>query len=285
MSRVVTAAQADQLSRKLTNPNGRYEIGQQFLEPFKEGRDYTAVGRKVMAVHHIEPGAPIWYDLDPQVSCTTIGERGGVPRIMDGQKFDRVELVPFPIATLIRISVEEPAIRRFDVLDRAQTRAAAEMAEAEDVEIFQVLRTAATAGSGVSNGVTPPAAISGAFSISKLSDLFAAVEDNDVYVENLLLKNSTYKNFRSLDPNTYDQVTRRELLKTGYMGTLWNSNIRTSKKMASAEIIAVGAPEFVGVLAVRIDHVRVHLPRSSHEQRRGDLQRRLIPDGCSVICE
>ena len=158
MSRQVTAAAAAELDRQLRSPNGRYEIGQTMLEPFKEGRDYVSIGRKVLAVHHLEPGAPAWYEIDPQFGATTIGALGGAPRSLDSKLYNRIEAVHFPIVALVRIGVQEPAVRRFDVLDREQVRAQAEMAKQEDVEIFNVLYTAggASGGSGISDGVTQP---------------------------------------------------------------------------------------------------------------------------------
>lgn len=264
--KTVKAKAAERLSQQLTNPQGRYEVGQKMLEPFKEGRDYVSIGRKVLAVHHIEPGAPIWYDLDAQFSAVTIGERGGAPRVLDGNTWKRIELVPFPIVSLVRIPVEEPAIRRFDVLDRSQVRAQAEMAEVEDAEIFGVIRAAAGVGGAdgnIKDGVTPPSNVSGAFNFTNLATLFAGIEDYDVNVEHLLMKASSYKYIRSLlttAPTGFDPVTRRELIKVGYVGDIWGSAIRLSKKMAVDEILAVASPEFAGVMAVRIDLSQMDAP-------------------------
>ena len=265
--KAVTAQAAQELDFKLKTPNGRYEIGQTMLEPFKEGRDYTAQGRKVLAVHHLEPGAPAWYELDPQFSATTIGNLGGAPRVLDGKKYDRVEVVHYPIVTLVRIGVEQPAIRRFDVLDREQTRAQAEMAESEDLEIFRCLRTACGSGSGVSNGVTPLADYTGTtpgtFTINDLATGFGRLEDQcDSYVENMLMRATDYRHIRSLTGTTFDPVTRRELLKTGYMGDIWNASIRISKKLTSGEIMLTASPEYLGVLSVRIDLSQMDSPVS-----------------------
>jgi hypothetical protein len=261
MSKVVTAAAAAELDRQLRSPNGRYEIGQTMLEPFKEGRDYISVGRKVLAVHHLEPGAPAWYDIDPQFSATVIGSLGGAPRVLDGSQYQRVELTHFPIVVLVRIGVEQPAIRRFDVLDREQVRAQAEMAEVEDTEIFAAIRAGATSGSGVSNGVSSNTIVTGSFSLDNLALLYSYVEDAaDSNVENILMRATQYRSIRTLTGTTFDPVTRRELLKTGYMGDLWNSQIRISKKMASSEILACASPEYLGVLSVRIDLSQMDAP-------------------------
>lgn len=261
MSREVTAAAAAELGRQLTSPTGRYEVGQTMLEPFKEGRDYISIGRKVFAVHHLEPGAPAWYEIDAQFGATVIGSRGGAPRVLDGAKFDRVELTHFPITCLVRIGVQEPAVRRFDVLDREQVRAQAEMAEAEDTEIFKAIRTGAVSGSGVSDGVSTPTNISGTFSLTNLANAYAKLEDVcDSNVENVLLRQKEYRFIRTLSGDTFDPVTRRELLKTGYMGDLWNAQLRVSKKLTSGEILLCASPEYLGVLSIRIDLSQMDSP-------------------------
>jgi hypothetical protein len=267
--RVVTAAAAADLESKLHSPNGRSEIGQTMLEPFKEGRDYVSIGRRVLAVHHLEPGAPAWYELDPQFSAYTIGSLGSAPRVLDGADYDRVEVVHYPIVVLVRIGVEQPAIRRYDVLDREQVRAQAEMAEIEDTEIFRAIRTAGNGtGSGVSNGITPPAALSSTFALDNLSIAYSRIEDNDTNVENLLTRATEYRRFRSLDSSggIFDPVTRRELIKTGYFGDLWNAQVRVSKKLNTGEMLLVAPPEFVGVYSVRIDLAQMDSPMSENLQ-------------------
>lgn len=266
----VRIAAANELSNKLTSPNGRYEVGQTMLEPFKEGRDYVSIGRKILAVHHLEPGAPAWYDIDAQFSATVIGSNGGAPRVLDGQSFDRVEVTHFPISVLVRIGVQEPAIRRFDVLDREQVRAQAEMAKQEDLNIFQCIRTGATTGSGISDGVAVPTnPVTAAFSLDLLAQLFGNLEQAcDSNVENLLIRNDSMRYIRNLSDTTraFDPVTRRELLKTGYMGDLWGAQVRTSRLIQSKEFLAVASPEYVGVFSVRIDLSQMDAPLAENLQ-------------------
>lgn len=264
MDRVVKAQAALELEKDLNSPNGRYEIGQTMLEPFKEGRDYQSIGRKFFAVHHVEPGAPMWYDIDAQWSAVVIGQLGGAPKVVDGQSHDRVELTPWPIAVLVRVPVLEPAVRRYDVLDRQQVKAQAEMAETEDVEVFQALRTGAASGSGVSNGVSTPTNVSAAFSLANLATAFGNLEDVcNSNVENVLFRTKDYRHIRSLlgtAGTAFDPVTRRELLKTGYMGDLWGAQIRVSRKQDASEILLAADPEFLGVISVRIDLSQMDAP-------------------------
>lgn len=264
MSRLAKAEAAAKLGRDIQSPQGRYEVGQTMLEPFREGRDYISIGRKIVAVHHLEPGAPAWYDHDPQFGSTTIGNLGGAPRVLDGAKYDRTEVTHYPIVTLIRIGVQEPAIRRFDVLDREQVRAQAEMAEAEDSEIFSCLSAAAGSGSGISDGVTPPSNVTNSFSLDNLAQAYANLEDKaDSNVENLLMRALDYRRIRGLltsNGYVFDPVTRRELLKTGYMGDLWSAQIRISKKLTSAQMLLCASPEYLGVLSIRIDLSQMDSP-------------------------
>ena len=58
------------LANALSTPEGRHEVAQTILEPFKEGRDYVAIGRKLMFVDHLPQGAPAWWSfLQTATTC------------------------------------------------------------------------------------------------------------------------------------------------------------------------------------------------------------------------
>ena len=51
MQKKATLAQKEyKLAMSLSTPEGRNEVAQTILEPFKEGRDYVSIGRKLMFV-------------------------------------------------------------------------------------------------------------------------------------------------------------------------------------------------------------------------------------------
>jgi hypothetical protein len=260
----IDAQRAQELARDLSTPQGRYEVGQTMYEPFKEGRDYVSIGRKIFAVDYVQPGAPMWYDKDPQFSAVTLATLGGSPRVE--VKGTRVELNPFPISVLVRIPAIEVAVRRFNILDREQVRARAEMAEREDVEIFKVIKTAAAASAGKATADVPGVAsvATGAFTKIGAAELFSNVEDNDTPVENVIMRAKDYRDIRSGTNGwvgtEFDPVTRYELLKTGYMGDLWGAAIRISKKQTLGDVFACGSPEFLGVISVRIDLDQIDAP-------------------------
>ena len=191
MSKQITAQnQAEQeyaLQAALRTPEGRMEVGQTLLEPFKEGRDYVGLSRKLLFVDQIPQGAPMWYDRDPQFSAVVIAERGGVP--ITEIYGERVTLDPYPIAVLVRIPTLEVAVRRFNILDREQVRARAEMAEVEDSESFGVFNVAATTTTSANAEITGYSDVSR----ESLSAGFAEVEDNDAPVANVVMRATQYR--------------------------------------------------------------------------------------------
>lgn len=242
------------LARALQTPSGRFEVAQTLLEPFKEGRDYVGMGRKILFVDQVPQGAPMWYDKDPQFSAVKIAERGAIP--VEEIYGERVNLDPFAITTLIRIPVLEIAVRRFNILDREQVRARAEMAEVEDTEVLSALRFGATAATSRNPVVDTFSDVSR----EALSEAFANIEAQDAPVANVIMNPRDYRDIRTWDGNDFDPVTRRELLKTGYMGDLWNASIRITKIQTVGEILVLADPEFLGVMSVRVDLDQMEAP-------------------------
>lgn len=242
------------LAQHLRTAGGRNEIGQSIMEPFKVGRDYVSIGRKIMFVDMLPTAAPMWYDKDPQFSAVTIGKRGAVPyEIIEGE---RVELEPIPIVTYVRIPVLDVSVRRFNILDREQVRARAEMAEIEDSKVFAAIDYGATTATGHNDAVTATAGVAR----DKLADLFSKIEDHDAPVANVLMRAAQYKDLRGWDNSDFDPVTQREVLKTGYVGDLWGAQVRVSKKITAGKVYATADPDFLGVISVRIDLDQMDAP-------------------------
>jgi len=233
-------------------------------EPFKEGRDYVSIIRQCLFVDHVPQGAPMYYDKDPQFAAVKIAEKGAVPIVeVYGE---RVTLEPFPIAVLVRIPALEVATRRFNILDREQVRASGEMAEIEDTEGFNVLEAAAEVSDALANpdlrNEIRVGSIGTNVTLDDLSFTFSQIEDHDAPVANVIMRALQYRAFRTIDTTggVFDPVTRRELLKTGYYGNLWNSAVRISKKATKNRVLVLADPEFLGVVSVRIDLDQMEAP-------------------------
>jgi len=235
------------LAQALSTPQGRTEVGQTLLEPFKLGRDYRSIGRKIMAVDVLPTAAPMWYDKDPQFSAVVMGENGAAPyTVVTG---DRVTLEPFPIVSWVKVPVLEVAVRRFPILDRAQEKGYIEMAKEEDVKIFSTIDTAATSATGHNTVVTH----SSGLTRSTLSDLYLGVEQWNAPVANVVMHPNQYRDLRNWGQDEVDLVTQYELLRTGYVGDIWNSRLRTSFKVTAGSLYAVAEPQYSGVISIRVD--------------------------------
>lgn len=280
----ITRAQAERyIEKQLRDPQGKARIGQTLIEPIRKGRDYVGITRKCVFVDKIPTGAPMWYDKDPDVVATKLSKRQGVPyQQVEGE---RVELTPYPIVSYVRIPILEVAVRRFNILDREQIRARAEMAAAEDVEFFRILKSifwsnkftggdaylatyastnTANANSNtlaqfndiVSNNTTAAStgiATPSTIKKSKLAEAFAQIEKWDAPVATVLMHATDYQAIRGWDNSDFDPVTMRELIKTGYMGDIWNAQIRVSRKLEKGVVYCLADPEFLGVQSIRLD--------------------------------
>jgi len=263
----MSRAQLDRyIERQIRNPQGKSRIGQSMMEPIRKGRDYVGLTRKCLWVDKLPTGAPMWYDKDPDVYATVLSKRGGPTyQQIEGT---RITPSPYAIVAYVRIPALEVAVRRFNILDREQTRARAEMAAAEDVEFFRALKSifwtdsyltptegtatyaSATATAG-RNAITANG--SDTLSRTQLAAAFTQVEQWDAPVANILMNANGYRGFRTWSNTDFDPVSQRELIKTGYVGDIWNAQVRVSRKMEAKTVYCLAEQDFLGVHAVRLD--------------------------------
>lgn len=235
------------LEQALKTPAGRSEIGQTLLEPFKLGRDYKAIGRQVLAVDILPIAVPMWYDKDPQFSAVSLAQNGNVP--YEEIEATRIELEPFIITAWVKVPALEVAIRRFAMLDRAQEKGHIEMAKEEDRKVFSAIKYAATNATNHNTVVTSNAGLTR----GTLTDLFLEIEKWNAPVANILMAPAQFRDIRNWSRHELDPVTQYELLRTGYVGDIWNSRIRTSFLVEEGNVYAVAEPQYCGVISVRVD--------------------------------
>lgn len=267
------AEEVRRLQQDMLSVDGRRRVAQSMYEPFKEGRDYVGLKDKVIWVYNAEDGAPIWFDLDPQFSASTISVHGAVPKT--DLTYERVELVPYPIVVLLTCSVLDVHTARFNLLDRVQKHAAAEMAEKEDLDLITLFSNAAGGtrrevtrkGRTLTTGTVAQTASS--LTRTALSTTYAEIEQFDTPVANVLMTAKDWNDVRGTwTDSDYDRVTQAELVKTGYMGDLWNAAIRITKQCTYGTVLVLADPEFLGVWAVRVNLESADASQFSNQQLR-----------------
>ena len=207
--------------------------------------DYQGVGRKLLVVDPLPQGALPVYDKDVDARAFIISKRGQAPdQIIEG---DRIQVPTFEVVSYPQVRFSQVKERRFNVIDRAQQRAKADIMAVEDAEIFALIDAASTAV----NIVT--ISMGGTLNRDALTAAFQEVEKHDLVVTKIVMNAQAFASIRGWGQNEFDPVTQHEVLQTGLFGHLWTADILISKKVPLNTVYVLADPEFVGVMPIRQD--------------------------------
>jgi len=231
---------------------GRHKLAASMTQPLRTRRDYTSVGRRTFLVEQLPDGALPIYDKDPDVTAYVVGEEG--ENILAVTKPRRVVFPLFEIASLPEIPLTQIKERRFDLIERAQDLARAQIQAAEDERVFAILDAIATVGFDSLPGQTNPdvpvvAPISGAV----LADAFSLIERHDLRVARVYMNARDYADIRKFGRDILDIESQRDLLKTGLQATLWGAQIITSRLVPVGTVYVCCEPELFGRIPVRTE--------------------------------
>jgi len=231
---------------------GRAKLAASMTQPLRTRRDYAAVGRKTFLVEQLPDGALPIYDKDPDVTAFVVGEEG--ENILGITKPRRVIFPLFEIASNPEIPLTQIKERRFDLIERAQDLAKAQIQAAEDERVFAILDAIATAGfdslpAQLNADIPVVAPISGAV----LADAFSLIERHDLRVARIYMNARDYADLRKFGRDILDIETQATLLKTGLMATLWGAQIITSRLVPVGTVYICAEPEHFGRIPVRTE--------------------------------
>ena len=229
---------------------GRAKLAASMVQPLRFRRDYTSIGRKTFLVENLPDGALPIYDKDPVATAYIIGEEG--ENILAIQKPKRVIFPLFEIASNPEIPLTQIKERRFDLIERAQDLAKAEIQAEEDLRVFQIVDAIAGAATddGVTNADVPVVA---PITASVIADAFANVERHDLRVARLFANAKDYTDIRKWGRDVLDIETQATLLKTGLLAYLWGAQILVSRKVPVNYLYACAEAEFFGRIPVRTE--------------------------------
>jgi len=252
MSTVSNATKQKIIGDLIKTPQGRAKLAASMTQPLRTRRDYTSVGRKTFLVEQLPDGALPIYDKDPDVTAYIVGEEG--ENILAVTKPRRVVFPLFEIASNPEIPLTQIKERRFDLIERAQDLARAQIQAAEDERVFAVLDAIAVNGFDSIAGQTNPdipvvAPISGAV----LADAFAEIERHDLRVARIFMNATDYADIRKFGRDILDIESQAVLLKTGLQATLWGAQIITSRLVPVGTVYVCCEPEMFGRIPVRTE--------------------------------
>lgn len=233
------------LEAAFSSPDGLVALASSMANPIRFTLDYQAIGRKLMFVDPLQQGQMAIYDLDFKVPVHIISKRGQVPdRVVESE---RITVPTHEIATYPSIRYSHIREKRFNIIERVQTRAKLDLMQEEDSEIFNVLNAAAT---------DVNTEILNAGSVLARADLINGIREVvkwDLPVAYLTMSMAMYTNLLTWNNSDFDPITQREVLSTGLLGHLWNASILESKMVSFDRTFVTSEPEFVGVIPVRQD--------------------------------
>lgn len=232
------------ISKALETEEGRVALAQAMANPIRISLDYQGVGRKLLVVDPLPQGALPVYDKDVDAKAFVISKRGQAPdQVIEG---DRIQVPTFEIVSYPQVRFSQVKERRFNVIDRAQQRAKADIMAVEDAEIFSLLEKSATAVNAVTMST-------GGLQRAALTKAFQEVEKHDLVVTKIVMNASAFADIRAWGQNEFDPVTQHEVLQTGLFGHIWTADILVSKKVPANTVYVLADPEFVGVMPIRQD--------------------------------
>ena len=252
MSDVSNAVKAKIIGDYIKTAAGRQKLAASMTQPLRLRRDYSAVGRKTFLVEQLPDGALPIYDKDPDVTAYVVGEEG--ENILAITKPRRVIFPLFEIASNPEIPLTQIKERRYDLIERAQDLARAEIQAAEDERVFAIMDAIATNGfDSVAGGANPDIPVVAPISGAVLSDAFALIERHDLRVARVFMNAQDYGDLRKFGRDILDPESQRELFKTGLMATIHGAQIIVSRLVPSGTVYVTTDPEMFGRIPVRTE--------------------------------
>jgi len=192
------------------------------------------------------------YDKDPDVTAYVVGEEG--QNILAVTKPRRVIFPLFEIASNPEIPLTQIKERRFDLIERAQDLARAQIQAAEDERVFAVLDSIATAGfDSLPAQLNPDTPVIAPLSGAVMADAYSLIERHDLRVARVYMNARDYADLRKFGRDILDIESQATLLKTGLMATLWGAQIITSRLVPVGTVYVCTEPEMFGRIPVRTE--------------------------------
>lgn len=252
MANVSNAQKQRLISEYIKTAAGRAKLAASMTQPLRTRRDYTAVGRKTFLVEQLPDGALPIYDKDPDVTAYVVGEEG--ENILAITKPRRVVFPLFEIASNPEIPLTQIKERRFDLIERAQDLARAQIQAAEDERVFAILDSIAVNGfDSIAGGTNPDIPVVAPISGAVLADAFAQIERHDLRVARVYMHATDYADIRKFGRDILDIESQAALLKTGLQATLWGAQIVTSRLVPQGTVYVCCEPEMFGRIPVRTE--------------------------------
>lgn len=228
---------------------GRKILAESMANPIQTALMYQAMGRKILMVDPIAAGAIARYDRDIDVNAYLVPAKGETPvDIIKGEDFT----VPlFELSANPSVSNSEVKSRMYNIIERILVKAKNQLSALEDTEIFKLI------DSSVPQDAVNPifnhliATNSGRLTLDLINVATAKIERHRLTVDKMIMNATRYADIRGWGKDYLDFVTQREVLQTGVMSRLWNTEILINSLLPDNDVYVLAPAHLIGVMPVR----------------------------------
>lgn len=262
-------------------------IAKDMVQPLREYQDYVSVGRNALQVETLAQGQDplIDYDVDGNLAYVISNLSADVSKIINPET---VRINTFDIASNPTIRYEALQSRKYDLKDRVQQKAEAEIFRVEDRMIFNALLAAAThkysrpiyenpahnmGGGKQANPVyvgdkevtiagdpinKPVVSTFSTVSIREISTAMGLIEAHGgLQATNLFINPYNAQILRNINVNSsqgyfVDFDTSSELMQRGIIGKVYGLTVQMSPEIPKDKILITAQPSLVGRIIERI---------------------------------
>ncbi len=198
------------INQALGSEDGRMALASSMANPIRFELDYYAIGRKLLVVDPLPQGVYPIYDKDIKIPAYVVGKRGQAPdAIQEGERFTvpTFEIVVYPQARFSQIKA-----RRFNLVDRIQTRARLDLMAIEDQNTFNAIEGA------TASGLNPVTTVATALTKGTIITAMNEIGKWDLRPFKMLMNYSEYADILRFGDDEMDLIHRHEIIETGLMG-------------------------------------------------------------------
>lgn len=256
-------------------------IAKSLVQPLREFQDYVSVGRSAFLVENLQQGQDplLDTDVDPNLAYQVADLGQDILKIINPET---IRVNTMEIAANPSISYEQLASRKYDVKARIEQKTRAEIFRVEDRCIFNALSAAAfheferpvyQKDSHLQGGVkygsqkvtiagqpinAPIVATQANVSIREISAAMANIEKHGgLKATNLYMNPFNAQLLRNMNVNNtngfyIDFDTSSELMRTGFVATVYGLNVYVTPELPTDKIIITAEAEFTGRIITRI---------------------------------
>ncbi len=234
------------IQQAMTNTEGRQALASSMANPIRFELDYYSIGRKLIVVDPLPQGVLPVYDKDIKIPSVVVGKRGQSPDVV--VEGERLTVPTFEIVIYPQARFSETKVRRYNLIDRIQSRARMDLTAIEDKNILSAIDRASTL-----SGLNPVTTIASKLTKDAILTATGEVGKWDLRPFKMVMNYSEYVDLLRFGRDDLDIISQVEIKETGLLAKYMGLDILVSKMVPRGSVYVVAEPEYVGILPIRQD--------------------------------